>query len=114
MKKQVIQVALIEYDSENQSVADVKGCKEYVIEGDRIPKELVQSFVKNKEITTERIFGKLTTVLKYELQNGFIGTESTTSVDEKNYSLEIGTDILMERLYDKIWFGLGFALGMAK
>lgn len=113
MRLQVLQVALINYEKEGK-VADVMGCKEYPIEGNRIPKELVQSFVKNKEITTERIFGKLTTVLKYELQNGFIGTESTTSVDEKNYSLEIGTEILMNRLEDKIWFGLGFALGMAQ
>ena len=26
---------------------------------------------------------------------------------------EKGEQILLERLYDKIWFGLGFALGMA-
>ncbi|MGL5440400.1 MAG: Gp49 family protein [Filifactoraceae bacterium] len=86
----------------------------YEIENNKIPKELVQSFIKNKTITTERIFGKLTTVLKYELRNGFVGVDSCTSVDEKNYSKETGTKILIERLEEKIWFGLGFALGMAK
>ncbi|MGL5057508.1 MAG: Gp49 family protein [Fusobacteriaceae bacterium] len=86
----------------------------FEIENNKIPKELVQSFIIDKEITTERVFGKITTVLKYQLKNGFTGIESTTCVDESNYSEEIGAEILLERLKDKIWFGLGFALGMAQ
>ena len=35
------------------------------------------------------------------------GTIIVTSAEE------IGKEILLNRLYDKIWFGLGFALGMA-
>lgn len=85
----------------------------YEIENNSITQKLVNSFVKNTEVTTERIFGKLNTVLKYELVNGFTGIEATSCVDEKNYSEEIGKEILLNRLYDKIWFGLGFALGMA-
>ena len=85
----------------------------YEIKNNSITLELVKSFVKNAEVTTERIHGKLNTVLKYELVNGFTGVEATSCVDEKNYSKEIGEQILLERLYDKIWFGLGFALGMA-
>lgn len=114
MKKQVVQVALIEYNLDNSNLADVKYCKEYVIENDKITHELVKSFVKSNKIKTERIYGKLTTILEYELINGFTGTESTSCVDEKNYSEEIGAKILIQRLEDKIWFGLGFALGMAK
>lgn len=85
----------------------------YEIKNNSITPELVKSFVKNTEVTTERIYGKLNTVLKYELVNGFTGVEATSCVDEKNYSEEIGKEILLNRLYDKIWFGLGFALGMA-
>lgn len=85
----------------------------YEIENNSITQKLVNSFVKNTEVTTERIFGKLNTVLKYELVNGFTGIEATSCVDEKNYSQEIGKEILLNKLYDKIWFGLGFALGMA-
>lgn len=84
----------------------------YEIKNNSITPELVKSFVKNTEVTTERIYGKLNTVLKYELVNGFVGIETSSCVDEKNYSAEIGEQILLERLYDKIWFGLGFALGM--
>lgn len=85
----------------------------YEIKNNSITPELVKSFIKNTEVTTERIFGKLNTVLKYELVNGFTGIEATSCVDEKNYSEEIGKEVLLNRLYDKIWFGLGFALGMA-
>ncbi|MGL4988291.1 MAG: Gp49 family protein [Paraclostridium sp.] len=86
----------------------------FEIENNKIPKGLVERFVVEKEITTERVFGKLTTILKYKLLNGFTGTESTSCVDETNYSEEIGSKILMKSLEDKIWFGLGFALGMAQ
>ena len=85
----------------------------YEIKNNSITPELVKSFIKSADVTTERIFGKLNTVLKYELINGFTGVEATSCVDEKNYSEETGEQILLERLYDKIWFGLGFALGMA-
>lgn len=85
----------------------------YEINNNRIPVELVSNFIKNVEITTERIFGKLNTVMKYELVNGFVGIETSSCVDEKNYNAEIGKQILLERLQDKIWFGLGFTLGMA-
>ena len=85
----------------------------YEIKNNSITQELVKSFVKNTEVTTERIFGKLNTILKYELVNGFVGIETSSCVDEKNYSAEIGEQILLARLYDKIRFGLGFALGMA-
>ncbi|MGL4365254.1 MAG: Gp49 family protein [Cetobacterium sp.] len=110
--RQVLQVSLIEF-KENGS-ADVLGCKEYCIHDNKIPNELVKSFIVEEQVTTERVFGKLNTVLKYNLLNGFTGVESTSCVDEKNYSEEIGRDILRKRIEEKIWYGLGFALGMAK
>ena len=109
--KQKLMVSLLEY---KDCGCDVIGCKEYDIENNKIPSELVDNFIIEKNITTTRGYGKLTTILEYKLQNGFTGTESTTCVDEKNYSEEIGGEILLGRLKDKIWFGLGFALGMAQ
>jgi hypothetical protein len=99
---------------EHGLTAKTLGCKQYEVKNNKIPNELVSEFVKQTTITTERAFGKLTTVMKYELANGFTGIESTSCVDETNYSEEVGTKILMDRLKDKIWFGLGFALGMAQ
>ena len=86
----------------------------YEIEENSVTCQLVESFIKNKEITTEKIFGKISTVLRYELVNGFVGIEVSSCVDEKNYSKEIGEKILLDRLHNQIWQGLGFALGMAK
>lgn len=86
----------------------------YEIQNNKIPNELVEAFVSEVEYTTEQIFGKTNTVMRYRLQNGFVGIESSTCVDEKNYSFEIGKKILQKRLEDKIWFGLGFALAMAQ
>lgn len=110
--RQVLQVSLIEF--KENGIADVLGCKEYCIYDNKIPNELVKSFIVEEQVTTERVFGKLNTVLKYNLLNGFTGVESTSCVDEKNYSEEIGRDILRKRIEEKIWYGLGFALGMAK
>lgn len=111
--KRILQVAIMEIPGEEHS-SHCLSYKEYEIKDNKIPNELVESFIKNKKVKTERVFGKLTTVLEYELVNGFTGVESTSCVDEKNYSEEIGTKILVKRLEEKIWFGLGFALGMAQ
>lgn len=110
--RQILQVSLIEF--KENGIADVLGCKEYCIHDNKIPNELVKSFIVEEQVTTERVFGKLNTVLKYNLLNGFTGVESTSCVDEKNYSEEIGRDILRKRIEEKIWYGLGFALGMVK
>lgn len=88
--------------------------KEYIIKDNKIPNDLVDNFIVEKKISTERIFGKLGTVMHYKLMNGFTGVEHTSCVDEINYNEEIGSKILENRLKEKIWFGLGFALGMSE
>lgn len=110
--KKELMVSLVEYVD---GVANVLGCKSYEISNkNSISKELVDSFIEDINFETIELYGKPTTQMTYKLTNGFIGTDSTTSVDPSNYSFEIGKDILIKRLEDKIWFGLGFALGMAK
>ena len=86
----------------------------YEIKNNSIPEKLVEDFIVEKNIYTKTMFGKKTTVMEYKLANGFTGIESTSSVDDKNYSEEIGTNILLERVKNQIWYGLGFALGMAE
>ncbi len=84
----------------------------YKIENNSIPEELVKTFIRRMDISTERVFGKLNTVVKYELINGFTGIESTSCMNESDYDEETEVNIIAKRLYDKIWFGLGFTLGM--
>jgi len=109
--KQQLMVTLFEKRGDTNHVL---GCKSYEIENNKITNELVKSFIRKIEITSERIFGKLTTVMKYELINGFTGIESTAAVDEHNYSEKIGAKILIDKVRNQIWYGLGFALGMVQ
>ncbi|MGL5717183.1 MAG: Gp49 family protein [Cetobacterium sp.] len=110
--KRELMVSLIQ---NKEGRVDVLGCRSYEIsDKNTITKELVDSFVERVDFETIELYGKPTTQMTYKLLNGFIGSDSTTSVDPSNYSFDIGKEILMKRLEDKIWFGLGFALGMAK
>lgn len=96
------------------SLSNLEGYGLYELENNKISQELVDKFIVKKEITTETVFGKLTTVLKYELANGFVGIETTACVDAIEYSKEMGSEMLLAKLKDIVWFGLEFALGMGQ
>ena len=49
-------------------------------------------------------------MVSVKLKNGFIITESSACVDVKNYSVETGFDICMERIANKLWELEGYAL----
>jgi len=53
------------------------------------------------------------TIVICTLVNGFTLTESSTCVDPANYNEEIGRDICLAKIKDKIWFLLGFLLQSA-
>ncbi len=55
-------------------------------------------------------FGKPTTYVTVRMENGFTLRESTTCVDPNNYSEERGKRICLQRLEEKVWFLLGYAL----
>lgn len=44
------------------------------------------------------------------MKNGFTLRESTTCVDPENYNEEIGKEICLKRLEDKVWLLLGYQL----
>ena len=50
------------------------------------------------------------TVVTATLVNGFTITESSTCVDPNNYDPEVGVDVCMKRIKDKVWMLLGFLL----
>lgn len=76
----------------------------------KIPNELVDGFIIEKEVKTERILGQLMTVVNAKLRNGMVLVETTSCVDEANYSEEIGAGICLENIKNKLWFTLGFML----
>lgn len=78
--------------------------------GVSIGQQMVDDFIDNVESMT---MGEKTTVTQITLKNGFIITESSSCVDPKNYSMEIGEEINLEHAKNKIWELLGFLLQTA-
>ena len=72
-----------------------------------IGQDMVDDFIKEVEIMT---IGNKSTVVRAVLKNGFEIIESSACVDEKNYSEEIGAEICLDKIKDKIWMLLGFLL----
>ena len=71
---------------------------------------MVDDFIDKVESMT---MGEKTTVTQITLKNGFIITESSSCVNDKNYSMEIGEEINLEHAKNKIWELLGFLLQTA-
>lgn len=78
--------------------------------GVSIGQQMVDDFIDKVESMT---MGEKTTVTQITLKNGFIITESSSCVDPKNYSMEIGEEINLEHAKNKIWELLGFLLQTA-
>ena len=55
-------------------------------------------------------FDKPTTYVTVRMLNGFTVRVSATCVDPDNYDEEIGKQICMKKIEDKVWFLLGYQL----
>lgn len=75
-----------------------------------VTKEEVKENMQDVLVRTEIEFGKPTTYVTVRMKNGFTVRESTTCVDPNNYCEEIGKKICLEKIEDKIWWLLGYAL----
>ena len=73
------------------------------------PEEVAEN-MKDVLVRTVEEFGKPCTYITVRMKNGFTLRESTTCVDPANYSEEIGKEICLKHIEDKIWFLLGYAL----
>lgn len=78
--------------------------------GVSIGPDMVDNFVAYTETKT---MGDCTTVVRCVLRNGFVIVESSSCVDPKNYSDDMGYEICMNKIRDKIWELLGFLLQTA-
>lgn len=75
-----------------------------------IGQEMVDEFIAHTEVQT---LGDKTTVVRAVLRNGFELVESSSCVSKENYSEELGAQICMKKIKDKVWFLLGFLLQTA-
>ena len=75
-----------------------------------VTQEEVNKNMKDILVRTVEEFGKPTTYVTVRLENGFTLRESTTCVDPSNYDENIGKEVCLKRIEDKIWFLLGYTL----
>lgn len=75
-----------------------------------VTKEEVMENMRDVICNTTIEFDKPVTYVTVRMKNGFTLRESTTCVDPANYDEEIGKQICLEKIKDKIWFLLGYAL----
>ena len=78
--------------------------------GVSIGSKMVDDFIKEVHVST---IGDKTTLVRAILVNGFEIVESTGCVDKDNYSEDIGAEICLNKIKDKIWYLLGFLLQTA-
>jgi hypothetical protein len=75
-----------------------------------ISEEMVDNFINVVNVST---IGEKTTLVRCVLVNGFEIVEASACVDPENYSEEIGGQVCMGKIKDKIWGYLGFLLQTA-
>lgn len=78
--------------------------------GVSIGSKMVDEFIS---YTETHALGDCTTVVRCVLRNGFEIVESSSCVDPKNYSEQMGYEICMGKIKDRIWMLLGFLLQTA-
>ncbi len=75
-----------------------------------VTQEIVDNSIIETDVRTIELVGKKHTLVAVKLQNGFTVIETTTCVDPDNYSEEIGAEICLKRIKDKIWMLEGYYL----
>lgn len=75
-----------------------------------ISQDMVDAFISSYEVYT---MGNKSTVVRAILRNGFEIVESSACVSEENYDEEMGAQICLSKIKDKVWLLLGFLLQTA-
>jgi len=78
--------------------------------GVSIGPKMVEGFIKEVHVST---LGDKTTLVRVILINGFEIIEASACVDKANYNEEMGKEICLNKIKDKIWMLLGFLLQTA-
>lgn len=72
----------------------------------------IDRMVDASEVHVQTI-GEKTTLVRVVLPTGFELVEASACVDPENYSEKYGAEICMEKIKDRLWFLMGFALQWA-
>lgn len=74
-----------------------------------VKQENIDHLIEKSEIEAKTMFDKVT-VVAIRLPNGFVLVESSGAVDKENYDFEIGKEMCIERIKDKLWELEGYVL----
>lgn len=74
-----------------------------------ITEEYIAEIMENSEFEIHTVFDKCT-IVSCRLPNGFVITESSACVSHENYNEDIGVDICMEKIANKVWELEGYRL----
>lgn len=76
----------------------------------KVTLEDVKANMQDVIVRTLEDFGKPCTYVTVRMKNGFTLRESTTCVDPANYNEEIGKQVCLKKIEDKVWLLLGYSL----
>lgn len=74
-----------------------------------VTQEYIKELLDKSEIAVKTVYDKVT-IVSCKLPNGFVITESSGAVDKANYDENIGKEICMQRIEDKLWELEGYVL----
>jgi hypothetical protein len=74
-----------------------------------ITKEDIDAIIRSCEINHFKV-GEKTTLVQLVMPTGFTLTESSSCVDPANYDHDMGVNLAMKKVEDKIWFLEGYVL----
>lgn len=75
----------------------------------KITEQDINNIMNQSDIKTDTLYDKLTMV-SMRLPNGFVLTETSGAVDKSNYNFDIGKQICLNRIKNKLWELEGYAL----
>lgn len=97
-------------DAFERAYLPVEVDKNLTIDKPSISQKMVDDFIADVQAAT---LGEKTTVVRVILRNGFEIVDASSCVSPENYSKELGTEICMKRIKEKVWMLLGFLLQTA-
>lgn len=74
-----------------------------------VTQSIIDKLLEEASISYATLFDKCT-VVAVQLKNGFVLVESSACVDKANYDYELGKQICLERIKNKLWELEGYYL----
>lgn len=102
------QVFEMAFEPSAYSAADFEKARERA-KNTKISQKDIDTILEKSQIETINLFGRCT-IVAIQLQNGFIITESSESIDNATYNKEVQTQICLDRIKNRIWELEGYKL----